>query len=279
MALSSFYLGVAGSSVNAFLADGLYFSVVSISFAWAVVPTGFRGGERRIRMAYRIVLAAVAATLATIPVILLARSDEGLVALIRHQAESFVAAYTEAAGADVVQRSLIEQNLKPEAIIAAISEVYVKGAAVTGHAIFLFVSWRVSLFFASTRDPSLRRRGSFALFHLDAYMIWPLIAAFATVLAGLVLKIVPLEIAGWNLLSLSLLLYMAQGYGVIQYQLARPGVPRSIGPFVTLVVALALMRPGINAIIAGAIAALGIAENWLPLRAPIKTEPPSTPEA
>ena len=30
---------------------------------------------------------------------------------------------------------------------------------------------------------------------------------------------------------------------------------------------------------AGGIAALGIAENWLPLRAPKKTEPPSTPEA
>ncbi len=267
------------SAMNGFLADALYFAVVSLAFCWAAARDGWNGGSRRVRLAYRIIAAAVLATVATIPVILLAKHDEGLVALIRRQAEAFVAAYTDAAGADVVQRSLIERSLNPEAIIQAMSSVYVRGAAVTGHAVFFFVSWRVAFMFASIGNPSLMKRGAFARFRLEAFVVWPLIAAFAIVLAALVLKIVPVEIFGWNLLSLVLLLYLAQGYGIIQYHLAGPGVPRSIGFLVTLVVALALLRPGINAFVAGGIAVLGIAENWLPLRAPRKNEPPSTPEA
>lgn len=273
-----FALGARGTAYG-FLVDALYFGIVALGFAWAVIGDCLIVGKRRLRLSYRILVAAVIATVATIPVILLAKYDEGLLGLIRHQAEAFIAAYSEAAGADVVERSLIERNLSPEAIIKAIGDVYVRGAAVTGHAVFFFVSWRMSLVFAAFGNPLLRRRGSFAHFRLEAFVIWPLIVAFTMVLAGLVLKAIPVEIFGWNLLSLCLLLYLAQGYGIIQYHLSRPGVPRSIGPLVTLAVALALLRPGINAIVAGAIAALGIAENWLPLRAPRKTEPPSTPEA
>jgi hypothetical protein len=278
-AISLFWVVGSNGSMNSFLADALYFGSVTLVFAWAVVDRDLHGGPRRIRTAYRLVIAAVIATVATIPVILLAKSDEGLISLIRHQAEGFIAAYTDAAGADVVARSLIEKNLNPEAMIQAIGDVYMRGAAVLGHAVFFFMSWRIALLFASFGNPQLRRRGSFALFHLDAYVIWPLISAFVIVLLGVILKFFQAEILGWNLLALCLLLYLAQGYGIVQYHLMRPGIPRSIGPLVTLIVALAFLRPGINAIVAGAIAALGIAENWLPLRAPIKTEPPSTPGA
>jgi hypothetical protein len=252
-------------------ADALYFGSVALGFAWAVIDEGLRGGRAPLRLSYRIIIAAVLATVATIPVILLAKHDEGLLALIRHKLKASSRPIPMLRGA-MWWSAPHRANLNPEAIIQAIGDVYARGAAVTGHGgILFFVSWRVSILLHPSAGRSFADGVPFASFHLDAFVIWPLIAAFATVLAALVFKVVPVEILGWNLLSICLLLYMGQGYGIIQYHLTGPGLPRSIGPIVTARVGLGLLRPGINAIVAGAIAASASLRTGCPYGRPEKS--------
>jgi len=88
-----------------------------------------------------------------------------------------------------------------------------------------------------------------------------------------------LAAGSWNVMRLCVLFYAAQGAAIVLYNLARPGVPPFLRSMIILSAVLVAFRPGINAAVVVALASVGVAENWLPLRAPIKTEPPSTPEA
>ncbi|GAB1481242.1 hypothetical protein MASR2M78_00570 [Treponema sp.] len=263
----------------AYMADALYFAIATLSFAWALLQMEGLLSWPTKRIAYRLSIAAIITSLALLPVIYLASQDAGLIASVRKQAEAFAQMYADAAGADVVQRSLVETTLTADTILATVRSTFARGAAVASHLVFFFMSWRVAQVFASFSNRALRGKAAFTSFKLDFFLIWVLMGAALSVLAGSLLKLSIIEIVAWNILVLSLLLYASQGYGIVLFNITRPGVPRLIVPLVTISLALLIVRPGINAFVVGGFAALGIAENWLPLRAPKRTDPPSTPEA
>jgi hypothetical protein len=95
--------------------------------------------------------------------------------------------------------------------------------------------------------------------------------------AGLQFGGEPLEIAGWNILTLCVILYLAQGGGIVVFFLARlpPGMrfALNVGIFVLI------LSPGVNVVLLGLLILLGIAENWAPFRASKLNGPPPTPGA
>ena len=268
----------SGDSMYVLWADIAYFAAATLSFAWAVAPTGPFGGTRPLRRAYRFVSAAVVASISTMPLLIIASRDQSIVALFRSQAEAIASLYSDAAGADVVAASLLEKNIDVDGILESAKFVYIRGLAVAGHAVLFVFSARMALVFASFRNRKLRERSSFASFRNDFRLIWVLSAALALVLLGRITGFSFAEIVAWNVLALCGLLYFAQGFGVLQYNMMRPGLPRFVAPVATLALILSFFS-GINAFVAAAVMVVGVAENWLPLRAPIATEPPSTPGA
>jgi hypothetical protein len=103
-------------------------------------------------------------------------------------------------------------------------------------------------------------------FHLSGSVIWILsfsiLAVVLTEIAGLSIP----GIAAWNVLVICGLMYLAQGAGIVLFFLARRGPLMRLAMNILIVVMI--FSPGINAFALGLLVLLGIAENWLPLRAP-----------
>ena len=116
-------------------------------------------------------------------------------------------------------------------------------------------------------------------FHVYPAIIWVLSASLLLVVLSRITKLGVIEIILWNILVFCVIMYLAQGLGIAQFFLSRPSMP----PFLRLVLVVLFIvlvcSPGINAVLLGCVVLLGIAENWVPFRAPRTNGPPSTPEA
>jgi len=295
--ISGSLTGMTSGFFYGIMADTLYFAILILVFIWAVHPKPFLIRGIQIRTAYRLALASFIASLALLPLVWLARRDEGLVAFITSQAEVLATAAKEAAGADVVQRSLLERELSADTLTSLMAMALSRGASL-GHMVFLSLSVRIAdtilAFRARVRFAKALTNGtadqhtmnlrilsppSLSGYRNSPYLVWVLISTLVTVLGSFVFKIEYLEIVSWNLLSVCAFLYLAQGLAIVSFNLARPGVPRMLRPLAAFMTVLLLFRPGINAILIVALAIIGVAENWLPLRVVGKTEPPPTPGA
>jgi uncharacterized protein YybS (DUF2232 family) len=105
--------------------------------------------------------------------------------------------------------------------------------------------------------------------------IWGLSGALVVILLTRMFRVQVLEILAWNILVICAIIFFAQGAGIFLHFLARRGyVFRLIS---VVLVIIAILSPVLNMIAVSAILILGIAENWLLLRAP-KKGPASTPE-
>lgn len=265
----------ANQALFALFADSAYFLAIVSSFCWASY-----GGERRfpIRLRWRLTAAALASTLVLMPILLAAGRDKSVVDYFYAQAAGIAEAFKAGAGADVVQKSLMDREFTAESVVRTFALVVTRGALV-GHLAFFGMSWRLARMVASFRYPALRSRGEMLSFRNGAYLVWALIASLLAVMGAELSGNAVLAAVSWNVMLLCVLFYAAQGAAIVLYNLARPGVPPFLRSMIILSAVLVAFRPGINAAVVVALASVGVAENWLPLRAPIKTEPPSTPEA
>lgn len=104
------------------------------------------------------------------------------------------------------------------------------------------------------------------LYRVPLWLVWPLLASWAGILAARLLPASALGPIAWNLaLSLSLC-YGVQGFAVAGALLGRIGmapIARFLG---FALVAVALLGGAIGAVVAGALVLLGTLETWLPLR-------------
>lgn len=262
----------------ALASDTAYFAVLVVSFSWAAGRDDEAGRPRRLGGGARLIASSVLSTVVLFGVLLAARRNEAVVEFFKVQAAAVADAFKAAAGADVVQKSLLERELTAEAVVKTFSDIVVRGALV-GHVIFFGVSLRIARMVAAFRRPSLRSIGGFLLYRNAPYLVWLLIASLLGVVGAERLGGEAAIALSWNVMLLCVLLYAAQGAAVVMYNLSRPGIPALVRSMIVFAAVLIVFRPGINAAVAVALAVVGVAENWLPLRAPINTEPPSTPEA
>ncbi|MDR3122471.1 MAG: hypothetical protein LBU16_01670 [Treponema sp.] len=255
-------------------ADMLYLTVVITVFAWIASPPKRGGGFLRMPTAYRIVAGAVVTSLAL--ALCSAWNDQGLRSLFRFQAEALASLYASASGADEELRSLTEHYMNADAILEILQSAALRGGVVASCAALFAASRQLSLVVAAL----IRRKrpeGSLAAFHVRPECVWTLSFSLLAIVAGLYFRIVPLEIAGWNILVLCAILYLAQGVGIAIFFLAR--LPPGMRLAVNLGVVALIVSPGINAAFMGVLILVGFAENWAPFRAPKPNGPPPTPGA
>jgi hypothetical protein len=197
-------------------------------------------------------------------------------ARLREQAQAVAAVYASAVGTDVVQRSLAEQYMTADAILAAMTAAAIRGGLLVSCALLFFISRQAALaitWFVRHRRPD----SGAAAFHAEGGVIWALSFSLLAILGGFWGKIAPLEIAGWNVLMICGILYLVQGVGIIIFFLTRRELSMGLRVLIQVGIILVIVSPGINVIALGALILLGIAENWVPFRAPKPNGPSSTP--
>jgi hypothetical protein len=108
--------------------------------------------------------------------------------------------------------------------------------------------------------------GTLLTFRTPFFLVWVLTFSLGAILLGKAGAVELLEIGGWNLLVLSATLFLVQGGAVALYFLAR--LPPLVRILINVGIVILLFRPGVNKVILGLLVLLGIAENWVPFRAP-----------
>jgi hypothetical protein len=196
-------------------------------------------------------------------------------ARFREQAKIVAEVYTSAVGTDVVQRSLSEQYLTADAILAAMTSVAIRGGLLVSCVLLFFASRQAALVVAWLVRHR-RPEGSVTAFHAEPCFIWALSFSLLAALGGSWGKIALLEIAGWNVLMICAMLYLVQGVGITVFFLTRQ-LSAGLRILLHVGIFLVVISPGINVIALGVVVLLGIAENWVPFRAPKTNGPSSTP--
>lgn len=105
-------------------------------------------------------------------------------------------------------------------------------------------------------------------FSLPEWFVWPVLAAWAALFATLVLKVEGLAAdAAWNVALIGAACYAAQGLAVISFlSTTRWNFPRALRAGVAMLVAAALVVPGLATLLAVVLPLLGISEVWIPFR-------------
>lgn len=254
----------------------LYLTVVMAVFVWIVSPPTGGGVLLRMPAVCRMVTGAVPGSLALALDLYVTGGEQGWRSLFRPQAEMLAALYAGASGADEVQRSLVEHYMTADTILDIFHSVALRGGMVVSCVALFAASRQLSLILAAL----VRRKrtgGSLAAFHVRPECIWALSSSLLAIMAGLNFGSVPLEIAGWNILVICAILYLAQGGGIVIFFLGR--LPPGMRFALNLGLVALVLSPGINAVFLGALILLGIAENWAPFRVSKSDGPPPTPGA
>jgi hypothetical protein len=270
-----------------FLPDLGFFILMTAVFAWLMAPPAAGPRFFRVRAAYRLVLGALAGALAGIG--FAAGDSAGFGGIVYSQAELIAALAADAAGGDAVRRSLLEQELSPQRIVSVFNMVLLRGGALASSMAVLFISRQFSLVFAGIAGRRAReRRGGSSVnslrdFHAPRFLIWALSGSLAGILLLRIAGLSAAETVVWNLLTVCVLMYLAQGFGIVQFFLGRRELSAPLRLLLNVGIILAILSPGINMAVLILLVLLGAAEYWVPLRRasgePPRNGPPSTPAA
>jgi hypothetical protein len=275
LALSLGFSLLRGFGIRGYAGEILYFSLIMVLFGWIIAPPRKGPGFLRVRTAYRILAAAVLGTLALIPGLYALKDDGEFAALLRAQMESLASLSAASAGGEGTADSLLGE-LMPERILEALYGMIIRGGGTASWVLFFFISRRMALFFSGI----IRHRrweGDLSRFHVAPPFIWVLSFSLLGVLAGSWFTLPALEIGSWNVLTLCVILYLAQGGGIVLFFVNRLAV-RPLGRLaLNLFFITALFSPVISPFVLGGLTLLGIAENWAPFRARKSNGPSSTP--
>ncbi|MDR1898466.1 MAG: YybS family protein [Treponema sp.] len=290
----------AGGTFGDALPGFVYFAVMILLFLWIMAPPFSGPAVLRVRTACRFAGASVIAALTLFLMVFASGDGGGFFAFLRAQAEVISALFVSSAGADTARRALLEETASPGRIMEFIQSISLRGGAVASCMLLFFINhqlsltgagmvWRRRLAAAVARgergpqgpkdDPAdtrnssgpknfnaTRGAGGLRSFHLPGSVIWILsFSILAVVLTEITGLSVP-GIAAWNAFVICGLMYLAQGAGIVLYFLSRRGPLMRLA--MNILIAVMIFSPGINAFALGVLVLLGIAENWLPLRAP-----------
>lgn len=274
-------LGLAVLVKQGFAANLLdlgYFLLTAAVFTWFIAPPAGGPSALRIRAAFRLIAGSLAVTGMT----LLMQEAVGFTAIVRSQVEALSSLQLSSVEGDAVRRSVLEQELNPERILAVFNMVLVRGGALASCMLIFFINRQLALGLAALVRRRNRTKGEINAvplqgFRVPYYLIWVLSGSLAVILLLRIAGITVFETVIWNLLTVCALMYLAQGVGIVQFFLSRRNVSGFVRLMMNIGIILVVFSPGINVVALGLLALLGIAEHWVPLRVIKQTRPPSTP--
>jgi len=269
--------------------DVLYYSAIILIFICIIAaPPSL---QIRIPLPVRLVAGSCLGSLLFNIILFRYMDSQALLEYISYFVNSLISAY-QSTKIDVVQNALLE-TLTPEFVMQTIMAFMVRGGSLVSCVLLFFVCCQLSQILArlsfrlfgkniqenTSGEAMLNGNSPLALFHVNPMVIWFFSSSLFLVVITRAAKLEIPEIILWNVLVICSILYLAQGLGIMQFFIIRP----SFSPFLRVLLVIAfvflLFSPFINAFLLGALALLGIAENWLPLRVSKQSGPPSTPEA
>jgi hypothetical protein len=231
----------------------LYFSVMALTFTWINVPlTRFTAA---LDVPYRIIAGALVCTFVIGPLFLSLAGDPRMYEFV---AGRLAALSGSASSGDFSVPA-------PEELLSSVVYAGLRGGILALSIIFLWVNRQI----AAGIVRILRRapaRENLLAFHAPPVLIWILSLSLGAILAGRLGELELLDIAGWNILVISATLYFVQGGAVALYFLLK--APPLMRMLVNVGIIILFFTPGVNAAVLGLLVLLGIAENWVPFRAP-----------
>jgi len=257
----------------------LYFALIAAIFTWiTAAPPGF---SAKVPGSMRLMLGSCLGALLFIGIFFRTAASPGFSDYISSMINTVVSMY-RSSGSDVVQNALLE-SLTADVVLNFMKSVILRGGSLIACVLLFFISRQVSFTLARLthggRGIHSAKMNSLAFFHVYPVVIWFLSASLLLVVLTRMVKFTVPEIILWNVLMFCAIMYLAQGLGILQFFLLRPSIPPFLRLVLMVVFIILLFSPGINAVLLVGVALLGIAENWVPFRAPKTNEPPSTPEA
>lgn len=268
-------LGIALAAGNAYpWLDTAYFTLMTAVFTGITAPPARQIGPVHLTLPYRFIfgsffgaflfLLAIRATLGSFD------------AFLRVQGELLSSLYIASAGTDVVQRALLEQYATPETVVQVLTTVLLRGGGLVSCLLIFFISRQISLLFVRLiRRVSLPEQIS--RFYTAPWLIWVLSFSLLGVLLTKLASLRTLEIPVWNILTMCVILYLAQGWGIVWHFFAHRELSPVLRLALNILIIILLFSPGINLVFIGLLILLGIAEHWAPLRALKSDKPSSTP--
>jgi len=257
-----------------------YFAVVASLFVWIIAPPPY--SPLKICGTIRLVIGSSLSAVILIVMLLRTMASPGFLEHVAAITNSVAA--RQGAGSDVVQTALLAE-VTPEMTLNFIRSTVFRGGALISSVLLFFLCRQLSFILArlfAKNKPlriSFQEINSLVIFRVHPMLIWVLSASLLLVVMT---HRANLEIPGiilWNILILCSIIYLAQGIGILQFFLARPTVTPFMKLLFSILFVVLMLSPGINVVLFGGVVLLGIAENWVPFRAPKSNGPPSTPEA
>ncbi|MDR1306948.1 MAG: YybS family protein [Treponema sp.] len=231
----------------------LYFSVMVLVFTWINAPlTRFTAA---LDIPYRIIAGALVCAFVMGPAFLSLAGDPRMHELVAGQ---LAALSGSAPSGDFSVPA-------PEELLSSVVYAGLRGGILAVSMIFLWVNRQIAAGIVRILRRSPARENLLA-FHVPPVLIWILSLSLGAVLAGRLGEMELLDIAGWNILVISATLYFVQGGGIALYFLLK--APPLVRMFANVGIIVLFFAPGVNAAALGLLVLLGIAENWVPFRAP-----------
>jgi uncharacterized membrane protein len=251
--------------------DILFFSVLSLGFTWIMAGNPTLSIIPPIRTLFRFIAAAIAAALVFLGMAFTMSRDEGFSTMIRSQIQTLASSYIASSGADAAQQAFLERLLTPDRIIETFTMIILRGGALVSAFFLFFINRQAAFAFARLFRRQGRRQRMNTVndligFYAPRKTIWVLSLCLPVILLCRVTSLETVEIAAWNLLAICIIMFLAQGGGIVLFNFTSRFRSVIMRLLCSVLLICVIFSPGINMLALVFLILLGIAESWLSLR-------------
>ena len=261
--------------------DFLYFLIMASIFMWICSPP--KRFLLKLPGVLRLIAGSCLGAILVTALLFRAMAAPGFLEYL----DSWIKAFASVNRSDVVRLALLD-GMSAEYLIEIMKAVMLRGGSLVSCIFIFFTCRQLSIVLARLNTgantitgnmPEIAARGVnfLGIFHVDPEVIWIFSFSLLLVVLTRIFTFVIPEIILWNVLLICVMLYLAQGLGILQFFLTRPSTPHFLRLLAGILFIVLMFSPVINAVLLGGLFFLGIVENWIPLRAPKQNGPPSTP--
>jgi hypothetical protein len=236
-------------SIGALPLEMLYLTSVFLGFSWIM-------GGKGLRTAYRFVIASSVSAIFFL--VFINSPSSGFFEMFAKTAEDLFGSGSEI----YIKNPLFAQNFSPDSLTEFAKMFIIRGGAVMSMFFVFFINRQIAFSIASM---SRRRRIDSGLteFYAPANTIWAFSGAIATIVLTGIFKVEVLSILAWNVFVICVIIFLAQGGGILTYWMSlRTNVFRLI---ISVMIIVVLFSP-LNSFVIAALILLGIIDNWRPFR-------------
>jgi hypothetical protein len=218
----------AFSLIDILLQTGI-FSLPPVLFAWIIVPPQKGPVFVRMRTAFRFVMSSCIVLGIYIPLVYNLFQQEAFYQSFMADIEYALAIIPFAENSsDVVEQALLRDFFTPENIIDNIVFFGIRGGALCSIMIFFFLNRQASFSIARIFRRKQIVPSGLILFKVKSSFIWVLSLSILALLVSLQFDFEIPEIIAWNIFVLCVIVYSAQGLGIVLFFLNRPSVSRKL---------------------------------------------------